>query len=890
MVHLFSIAQERIISSFAAGGSSSAKTPVIQMSYNRSGTLLALATGDSKIRIYSLAENRFISQLQSKSSSRGSGGLSPQVHTGRISLLKFSTDSRHEHILVSSALDGVRVWNVSRTRGEQLVSWLNRDLGDVISVEFCENNDWMITGGDEVLKVYDYSEMETRGLKETKTIPVPHTISGIVLVDEERVAVSSIDHGDVTVWNLNTEQQEKSSASSSSSSLSSNKEQSDEEDENDSDEDSDDSDDDNDSDDDEEDNDESSNSDSIGQYFNIVQMHYAPQCKTFLCVTQDGNFLFYSYPELRRERQVVGFNDEVLDVCLLLNNKRQKELMASSNSSSEAIDAKELLIATNSEKILRVNLQTKSVQFLCGHREVVLGLASDPISERFAVSVSKDRTVRVWDLKHNRCVAVGDAHSKSVSSVVFARTNKRSFFVTASDDKTVKVWDMSQVTQHMSKFDKSGSFSEKDIIQLTPEKSVNAHTKEINQIALSPNDEFLATASSDKTVKIWKVESMDVVRTIQHPKGVYAVSFSPIDKTIVTGCSDSMARIHSLTNGNLLKVFSQDTMHGVLKVAFIRNGAQLVTIDASGLLKLWSIKYGNCLANFDEHSDRVWGLAVLDKMDNNFMMITGGEDSKVNIWRDSTLEVVQEQKREIDEAVRMEQQLKNLTRNKKYLEAIQIAIKADRPRQVYILIEQFLGLKQDKTGTKQTLGDLIKSLEYTDVMTLFQYTIDWNTNSKFCAVAQRVLYAMFNNLDPSFINTPYEKSVQALLGYSEKHAKRVQQLLQRSYLLDYVLSNMKMMAPQLNDESTVSLHTPAVEKVKIVDPEAVVNEAETEERKVEQSKQPESKRKLEESEVSTPAKKKKLESGESQSTEKKTPASKKKVTPKPKSSAKKQKK
>lgn len=853
-VHLYSISQQRLISSFAAGGSASAKTPVIQLCYNRDATLLAMATGDSKIRIYSLSENRFISQLQSKSS-RAGVGITAQVHTGRITLLKFSTDPQHENILVSSALDGVRVWNVGKTRGEQLLSWVNRDLGDVVSVAFSEQHQWMITGGDEVLKIYDYSEMETKGLKDLKTIPVQYTISGIALVDEERVAVSSVDNGNIHIWNMETEELEKSSSQANEDEEESSDDDDDEE---------------------EEESEDESAEDNTSQYFKIVQMHYAPQSKVFLCVTQDGNFLFFSYPSLKRERQVVGFNDEVLDVCLLLNNKKQKELSAQ-NTDGTLVDAKELLIATNSEKILRVNLQTKAVQFLCGHREVVLGLATDPVSERFAVSVSKDRTVRVWDLKHDRCVAVGDAHSKSVSCVTFARTNKRSFFVTSSDDKTVKLWDMTQVNEQISKFDKSGSFTEKDIIQLSPEKSINAHMKEINQIALSPNDEFLATASSDKTVKIWRTESMELVKTIQHPKGVYAVAFSPIDKTIVTGCSDSIARIYSLTNGNLLKVFSQDTMHGVLKVAFIRNGAQLVTIDASGLLKLWSIKYGNCLANFDEHSDRVWGLAVLDKMNDQFMMVTGGEDSKVNIWKDSTLEVVQEQKREIDEAVRMEQQLKNLARNKQYLEAIKLAIKADRPRQVYSMIEQFLGLKQKKSGTNQTLGDLIKGLEYTDVMTLFQYTIDWNTNSRFSAVAQRVLYAMFNTLDPSFINTPYEKSVQALLGYSEKHAKRVQQLLQRSYLLDYVLSNMKMMAPQSNNESDLLLNGPTIsQRITIVDPEKIVEPVV--ERKIEAKEQikrePTNKRKLEQVET-TPAKKAKLDKATPQSSKTKTPSQKK---------------
>lgn len=37
---------------------------------------------------------------------------------------------------------------------------------------------------------------------------------------------------------------------------------------------------------------------------------------------------------------------------------------------------------------------------------------------------------------------------------------------------------------------------------------------------------------------------------------------------------------------------------------------QLLSVSSDGLMKLWTIKTQECDATFDEHSDRVWALAI----------------------------------------------------------------------------------------------------------------------------------------------------------------------------------------------------------------------------------------------------------------------------------------
>ena len=60
----------------------------------------------------------------------------------------------------------------------------------------------------------------------------------------------------------------------------------------------------------------------------------------------------------------------------------------------------------------------------------------------------------------------------------------------------------------------------------------------------------LATASADKTVRIWDVATGRTVQTLTgHTAGVDAVRFSPDGRKVATGATDKTARIFSAADG-----------------------------------------------------------------------------------------------------------------------------------------------------------------------------------------------------------------------------------------------------------------------------------------------------------------------------------------------------
>jgi WD40 repeat protein len=68
-------------------------------------------------------------------------------------------------------------------------------------------------------------------------------------------------------------------------------------------------------------------------------------------------------------------------------------------------------------------------------------------------------------------------------------------------------------------------------VALSTVAAVAAHDKEVNALSFSPNDGILATASQDKTIKLWQVPSLVLVATLRgHKRGVWDVAFSPAEK------------------------------------------------------------------------------------------------------------------------------------------------------------------------------------------------------------------------------------------------------------------------------------------------------------------------------------------------------------------------
>jgi WD40 repeat protein len=75
------------------------------------------------------------------------------------------------------------------------------------------------------------------------------------------------------------------------------------------------------------------------------------------------------------------------------------------------------------------------------------------------------------------------------------------------------------------------------------------HTLEIQDLAFSPDDRLLATASLDGTARIWDPRTGSQLRVLEHPDGVQNVAFSPNGRSVATLDFAGVIRIWDACNG-----------------------------------------------------------------------------------------------------------------------------------------------------------------------------------------------------------------------------------------------------------------------------------------------------------------------------------------------------
>ena len=175
---------------------------------------------------------------------------------------------------------------------------------------------------------------------------------------------------------------------------------------------------------------------------------------------------------------------------------------------------------------------------------------------------------------------------------------------TASDDRTVRIWDA-----------ESGR-----TLQI-----LRGHRRGIHFALFSPDGKKIATASGDETTRIWDVESgrelsvltvrkglgirlLSTVATVI-PENVRYAAFSPDGKRIATAGNSEGIRIWDVGSGRELKHLkgvSQLKTHalGIQSVAFSPDGKRIVSGNIDGTTRIWDAESGRELKILGAHTRR----------------------------------------------------------------------------------------------------------------------------------------------------------------------------------------------------------------------------------------------------------------------------------------------
>ncbi|KAF2175910.1 WD40 repeat-like protein [Zopfia rhizophila CBS 207.26] len=178
----------------------------------------------------------------------------------------------------------------------------------------------------------------------------------------------------------------------------------------------------------------------------------------------------------------------------------------------------------------------------------------------------------------------------------------------ASGDRTVKLWDAS-----------SGAV----------QQTLEGHRDPVSAVAFSPDGKVLASASGDSTVKLWDASSGAVQQTLEgHRDPVQAVAFSPDGKVLASASWDSTVKLWDASSGAV-----QQTLEGhrdwVWAVAFSPDGKVLASASWDRTVKLWDASSGAVQQTLEGHRDPVWAVAFSP---DGKVLASASRDNTVKLW------------------------------------------------------------------------------------------------------------------------------------------------------------------------------------------------------------------------------------------------------------------
>jgi WD40 repeat protein len=308
------------------------------------------------------------------------------------------------------------------------------------------------------------------------------------------------------------------------------------------------------------------------------------------------------------------------------------------------------------EKALRSAMGVRTASYI-GHKDIVKSIVLSPYGKHIA-SASMDNTVRVWDAETGACLNVFEkpelrfnekyhyeliedlldpCGAQGISSVTYSPDGR--ILVAAGEGNVLNVWEV-KTGKHITTlhgddvyYDKrkvlfcnggkkilvaGGGIASSDYVSFKDQGVVlwNCDTWEaeraitsefdIDSIALSPNNKYVACSGAGPSIRIWDVETNELKHELFHENGeksvlrVDAISFSPNGKWLLSGGNDCRIRVWDVETG--VEIWESEILESNIESAiFSPNGRFIACSNSDGLIYLYDGSSFEHIRVFESH-------------------------------------------------------------------------------------------------------------------------------------------------------------------------------------------------------------------------------------------------------------------------------------------------
>lgn len=282
------------------------------------------------------------------------------------------------------------------------------------------------------------------------------------------------------------------------------------------------------------------------------------------------------------------------------------------------------LISVSNDKTIRVwNLQTGSVNVIRtqigkGPQGKIFAADLSPDGKILAVGgwlageKREDRdAVRLHSFPNGKIIALLKEHNRVVLSLSFSPTG---LLASGDGDGVVIIWDVKE---------------KKKLSDL------RIHEMAVYSLSWSPDGNRLAVASFDKTASLWDLSNPKkpkLIARMKHKDLVRSVAFSKDGKYVLTGSRDMKILMWDGETGEFIKVFAKRNSNAP-KLVFSPDGKFLLATFGEGwgglTCHIYSFPEGRIITEFEEHDNTV---SAGDISPDGLIATGGGDNKPILIW------------------------------------------------------------------------------------------------------------------------------------------------------------------------------------------------------------------------------------------------------------------
>ena len=290
----------------------------------------------------------------------------------------------------------------------------------------------------------------------------------------------------------------------------------------------------------------------------------------------------------------------------------------------------------------------KELGQLGGNENAVYGVAFSPVDANLLASCTASGTVSLWDVKTKillrrleppSLTVVGGSLfgvspalglSLAASEMRFRRTSIHAgmvwavafspdgkYLASASTDKTAKVWDVAASL-------KSG-FA-RNVVTLN---AAGPRATPVRALVTSPDSSVVALATDDRTIQIRDARTGDVMYVLTgHKEEVTCLAFIGDGQTLASGSLDGTVNVWDWPTGKVAHTFTGH-VGGVFALAATADGEKLISGGEDGAIKVWNIEARKEQTTLKGHEGAVRALTLGP---DNRTLASGGDDKTINVW------------------------------------------------------------------------------------------------------------------------------------------------------------------------------------------------------------------------------------------------------------------